>query len=104
MPRVLMLYTGGTIGMQPSPQGYIPCAGLAERLAAHLALGDPYRLPTFDVIEMPPLIDSAELMPAAWNRLVAAIAKLTVLLGRGLAGFALRHSLKSAVRGECHLF
>ncbi|MDN3559685.1 asparaginase [Vreelandella neptunia] len=73
MPRVLMLYTGGTIGMQPSPQGYIPCAGLAERLAAHLALGDPYRLPAFDVIEMQPLIDSAELMPEAWNRLVAAL-------------------------------
>lgn len=73
MPRVLMLYTGGTIGMQPSPQGYIPCAGLAERLAAHLALGDPYRLPAFDVIEMQPLMDSAELMPVAWNRLVALL-------------------------------
>lgn len=73
MPRVLMLYTGGTIGMQPSPQGYVPCAGLAERLAAHLALGDPYRLPAFDVIEMQPLIDSAELMPEAWNRLVALL-------------------------------
>ena len=73
MPRVLMLYTGGTIGMQPSPQGYVPCAGLAERLAAHLALGDPYRLPAFDVVEMQPLIDSAELMPEAWNRLVAAL-------------------------------
>ena len=73
MPRVLMLYTGGTIGMQPSPQGYVPSAGLAERLAAHLALGDPYRLPAFDVVEMQPLIDSAELMPEAWNRLVAAL-------------------------------
>ncbi|GGC87534.1 asparaginase [Vreelandella lutescens] len=73
MPRVLMLYTGGTIGMQPSPQGYVPSAGLAERLAAHLALGDPYRLPAFDVVEMQPLIDSAELMPEAWNRLVAVL-------------------------------
>lgn len=73
MPRVLMLYTGGTIGMQPSPQGYVPCAGLAERLTAHLALGDPYRLPAFDVIELQPLIDSAELMPEAWNRLVAQL-------------------------------
>ncbi len=73
MPRVLMLYTGGTIGMQPSSQGYIPCAGLAERLAAHLALDDLYRLPAFDVLEMQPLIDSAELMPEAWNRLVAQL-------------------------------
>lgn len=74
MPCVLMLYTGGTIGMQPSPQGYVPCAGLAERLAAHLALGDSGRLPVFDVVEMQPLIDSAELMPEAWNRLVAQLA------------------------------
>ena len=73
MPRVLMLYTGGTIGMQPSPQGYVPCAGLAERLASHLAQGDPYRLPAFDVLEMQPLIDSAELMPEAWNRLAAQL-------------------------------
>ncbi|NYS62209.1 type I asparaginase [Vreelandella salicampi] len=73
MPRVLMLYTGGTIGMQPSPQGYVPCAGLDERLAAHLALGDLERLPAFDVMEMQPLIDSAELMPEAWNRLVAQL-------------------------------
>ncbi|WP_083024233.1 asparaginase [Vreelandella lionensis] len=75
MPRVLMLYTGGTIGMQPSPHGYVPSAGLAERLAAHLALGDPYRLPAFDVVEMQPLIDSAELMPEAWNRLVAVLER-----------------------------
>lgn len=73
MPRVLMLYTGGTIGMQPSPLGYVPSAGLAERLAAHLALGDPYRLPAFDLVEMQPLIDSAELMPEAWNRLMAVL-------------------------------
>lgn len=73
MPSVLMLYTGGTIGMQPSSQGYVPCAGVGERLVAHLALGDPYRLPVFDVIEMQPLIDSAELMPEAWNRLAAQL-------------------------------
>ncbi|MDX5977130.1 asparaginase domain-containing protein [Vreelandella alkaliphila] len=73
MPRVLMLYTGGTIGMQPSPHGYVPCAGLAERLTAHLAMGDADRLPSFDVLEMQPLIDSAELMPDAWNRLVAQL-------------------------------
>ncbi|MGM0833284.1 MAG: asparaginase domain-containing protein [Pseudomonadota bacterium] len=73
MPRVLMLYTGGTIGMQPSPHGYVPCAGLAERLTAHLALSNANRLPSFDVLEMRPLIDSAELMPDAWNRLVAQL-------------------------------
>lgn len=33
--------------------------------------------------------------------LEAAIAKLTILLGRGLDGGALRQALKSAVRGEC---
>lgn len=74
MSRVLMLYTGGTIGMQPSPHGYVPCAGLAERLTACMALAADDRLPAFDVLEMQPLIDSAELMPDAWNRLVALLA------------------------------
>lgn len=83
MSRLLILHTGGTIGMRPSPTGYVPAEGFPDRLAHHLSgslgtqLGDPgrARLPDYHLIELAPLIDSADLAPADWNRIVAALAE-----------------------------
>ncbi|WP_280564310.1 asparaginase domain-containing protein [Chromohalobacter sp. 48-RD10] len=75
MARLLILYTGGTLGMQPSPKGYVPSPQFAEQLEAALALEPAGRLPDHDLKTLHPLIDSAELTPAAWNRLVAALAE-----------------------------
>ncbi len=73
MTRILMLSAGGTIGMVPSPEGYVPALGLGERL--HRALQDSGALaglPAFDVQELPP-IDSANLRPSHWTALVQAL-------------------------------
>lgn len=75
MRRLLILHTGGTIGMRPGPDGYAPAPGFADRLARHLAIHDPGDLPEYRVVELAPLIDSADLAPADWNRLVAALAE-----------------------------
>lgn len=83
MTRLLILHTGGTIGMRPSPTGYVPADGFPDRLAHHLAAslntqpGDPGRavLPDYHLIELAPLIDSADLAPVDWNRIVAALAE-----------------------------
>lgn len=75
MTRLLILHTGGTIGMQPSPQGYVPAAGFFERLARHLKGQAPDTLPAYRLIELAPLIDSADSAPADWNRIVAALAE-----------------------------
>ncbi|MEQ7869484.1 asparaginase domain-containing protein [Chromohalobacter salexigens] len=75
MSRLLVLYTGGTLGMQPSPKGYVPSPRFAEQLEAALALEPAGRLPDHDLKTLHPLIDSADLTPAAWNRLVAALAE-----------------------------
>lgn len=83
MSRLLILHTGGTIGMQPSATGYVPAAGFSDRLAHHLhespgtRLGDhgTDALPDYRLIELEPLIDSADLAPADWNRIVAALAE-----------------------------
>ncbi|MGI3129642.1 asparaginase [Halopseudomonas pachastrellae] len=72
--EVLMLYTGGTIGMVPGPKGLAPAPGLQQRieqqLGSSLAL-----LPDFDLLEIDPLIDSADLTPEHWQQLAALLAK-----------------------------
>jgi len=70
--RILVIHTGGTIGMVPTDQGLAPAAGF-ERLM-RTRLGERLEtLPSFDLIELTPLIDSAELSPEHWNLIAAPI-------------------------------
>jgi L-asparaginase len=68
--RLLLLYTGGTIGMAASPQGLVPSPGLLPQLLQRFA--QPGR--TLDVHEYPDLIDSSAVTPAHWNRMINDIA------------------------------
>lgn len=71
--RILVLYTGGTFGMVPSARGYVPAADLDTRIRA--ALGPRTRaLPEYDLLELTPPIDSANLLPHDWTRMAAALA------------------------------
>lgn len=66
--EILILYTGGTIGMVNSEQGLTPASGLQERI--ELAMGASLEsLPSFEVLELNPLIDSANITPANWTKL-----------------------------------
>ncbi|MBP2237713.1 L-asparaginase [Sinorhizobium kostiense] len=65
--RVLILHTGGTIGMESSPSGLRPMAGfgaLLKRRLGETASATP--LPDCDIVELERLIDSANLQPAQW--------------------------------------
>lgn len=68
-PRTLLLHTGGTIGMAPSPEGLHPATGLVERALDRLEARG-----TVDLKRLDPLIDSANATPEDWNRLSAEIA------------------------------
>ncbi len=70
-PReILVLHTGGTIGMAPGPEGLTPVSGVVEAALQRMAPGGLHiRFQAFD-----PLIDSAEMGPVHWNRLIDAIA------------------------------
>ena len=68
--NVMVLYTGGTIGMQASANGLAPASGFEARMREQLA-GQP--LPAWRFQEMAPLIDSANMTPAYWQRLRAAV-------------------------------
>ena len=67
--RILVLHTGGTIGMKPGRDGLIPAEGLVEQALAALA---PDGL-EITVETSRPLLDSAEIGPRHWNALIDAI-------------------------------
>ncbi|MGB5854645.1 MAG: asparaginase [Oceanisphaera sp.] len=67
--KIYIAYTGGTIGMHKSARGYVPLAGfMTERLANtpefHCA-----EMPNYHIHEYEPLIDSADMTPADWQRI-----------------------------------
>ncbi|NDY92078.1 asparaginase [Ideonella livida] len=74
--RILVLYTGGTIGMAPGPQGLAPMTDFAACLQAWRAdLQDCGDLPAFEVRPLAPAIDSASLRPAHWPRLARTLTE-----------------------------
>ncbi|WP_165856137.1 asparaginase domain-containing protein [Marinobacter sp. JSM 1782161] len=84
--RVLVLYCGGTIGMVPSLEGYVPQAGFGDRVRAELA-GVAGQLPDYDLFELDQLIDSANLTPQDWS----GIAGMLLAHWAGYDGFVLLH-------------
>jgi L-asparaginase type I len=80
--RVLVLYTGGTIGMRSGPRGYEPVPGfLREQLARLPQFHDPFQPPLttpsgrydrrvhFEIIEHDPLLDSSSMSVENWVRI-----------------------------------
>ncbi len=61
MQKIFVLYTGGTIGMKPTPAGLVPDAELAER-----ALQPYARQASFHWHICQPLIDSSNITPHHW--------------------------------------
>lgn len=75
MPRVYVAYTGGTIGMARTSDGYAPQAGyLAELMAAMPELRAP-EMPDYTVYEYPTLLDSANMTPHHWRSIADDIAR-----------------------------
>ena len=64
--NILVIHTGGTIGMVPGPFGLTPGEGVLERAIERLApdLAKP------QVHAFQPLVDSAEINPADWIRII----------------------------------
>ncbi len=75
---LLVIYTGGTLGMVESGSGLVPGGDIEARLARALgALSAERRaaLPEFEVLAFPDPIDSSAATPREWQRLAAEIAE-----------------------------
>ena len=75
MKKILILYTGGTIGMVRTPDGYAPqCGYFRSALESIPAMHSP-DMPAWDLIEMSPLLDSSNMTVNEWNQIARLIAE-----------------------------
>ena len=75
MKHILIVYTGGTIGMVPSASGYSPRSGVFR--AALDGIGDMHHpnMPSWDFVEMDPILDSSDIAVEEWNKIGSLIAQ-----------------------------
>ncbi len=86
--EILVLYTGGTIGMHTSERGYVPKAGfLADQMASlpqfHDSTQPRFTTPPsrfgrrvhFDIVEYDPLLDSSNMGMDDWARIALDIER-----------------------------
>ncbi|ACY14327.1 type I asparaginase [Haliangium ochraceum] len=73
VPNILLIYTGGTIGMRKTPAGYQPEPGSLQRLLSELPRFSDPDVPHFDIAEFAPLLDSADMNPSHWLRIAEMV-------------------------------
>ncbi len=71
--RVCIIYTGGTIGMVPTPQGYEPRAGYLQGVLSEIRDLHDTTMPDWDMVEMDPLLDSSNMTVHEWNKIAGVI-------------------------------
>jgi len=71
--RILVLHCGGTIGMGPTSEGYATLDDFGSRLRQRLRDHVGGELPGVDILELTPLIDSANMVPDDWTRIACAL-------------------------------
>ncbi len=72
--RVYLIYTGGTIGMRPTAEGYVPAPGYLQAQLAAMPELHAATMPAYDIHEYDPLLDSADMTPADWLKIAQDIA------------------------------
>ncbi|NBB48306.1 aminopeptidase [Rhizobium sp. CRIBSB] len=98
--KLLLIHTGGTIGMAETPEGLAPRKGLVEEaISKRLPQGTELIADVFD-----PLLDSADVGPAHWNRMLETIRShpdATVIITHGTDTMAFTGAaLSQALAGE----
>jgi len=76
--KILILYTGGTIGMEETPKGYAPKKGYLEAQlkkilnlhSDHAKIISPHHIKEYN-----PLLDSSNMTPKDWNKMARDIEK-----------------------------
>ncbi len=71
--RVYIAYTGGTIGMRPTQEGYAPTPGYLQSLVAGFPEFSQPSMPAYTIHEYEPLLDSSNMGPEHWLRIARDI-------------------------------
>lgn len=72
--KICILYTGGTIGMVPTDNGYAPKNGYFHNAISSIDDLRREGMPDWDMIEFEPLLDSSNIAVAQWNQIGRAIS------------------------------
>ncbi len=67
--RIYIAYTGGTIGMEKSAQGFVPSPGFLTATIKKMPEFNRVEMPEFHITEYSPLMDSSNMSPADWQRI-----------------------------------
>ena len=73
--NILLIYTGGTIGMNKSENGYAPQPGFLQEILSGLPVLRNPEMPRWDLVEMDPLLDSSNMTVVEWNLIGSTIEK-----------------------------
>lgn len=74
MSRILIIHTGGTIGMVRTGDGYSPDAEYFRRTVEETEILRAPGLPEWDLVQTMPLLDSSNMSVSDWNRIGRVIA------------------------------
>ena len=69
MKNILIIYTGGTIGMTKTKNGYAPKAGYFKSLLESIKALYKDGMPKWNLYEMLPLLDSSNMTVNEWNKI-----------------------------------
>jgi L-asparaginase len=72
--KVLIIYTGGTIGMKKTGKGYAPVSGFLEEAISSIGDMKSPMAPEWDLHEMSPLLDSSDVTVKEWNKIAEVIS------------------------------
>ena len=73
--KVLIIYTGGTIGMLRTPNGYAPKDGYFRSALDAIPALHMEDMPEWELHELAPLLDSSNMTVAEWNKIGRLIAE-----------------------------
>ncbi len=73
--RVLIIYTGGTVGMFRTERGYAPQKEAFHRLLDSMPELRSPAMPEWDILDMDPLLDSSDITVREWNLIGSVIAE-----------------------------
>lgn len=71
--RVLIINTGGTIGMKNTEKGYTPVPGFLREAMSQIADMHREDFPIWELYEMSPLLDSSNMSVEEWNAIARVI-------------------------------
>jgi len=71
--RVYIVYTGGTIGMRRRKSGYVPEPGYLQKLMSTMPELQHESIPSYDINEYRPLLDSSNMTPVDWVKIARDI-------------------------------